>query len=262
MMGAGQSLRVMSYNIRHGVGNHPADPRTLGDLDLDRVVQVIQDAGPAIVGLQEVDRGQPRSDGVDQPSWLANKLGMHSCYGPNVELDGGEYGTAILSRYPIRSHENILLPTYDGREPRGLLVATIDVPGIGPVTFANTHLQVGGPGYEDAAIAERRDQAARIAGRLGEVDAPVVLTGDFNAQPGDPELAPLDLFRDAWQAAGNAGPGYTIPTSPTDDATQRIDMIYVGRQWRVLACRVVITEASRMASDHYPVIADLEIGDQ
>jgi endonuclease/exonuclease/phosphatase family metal-dependent hydrolase len=249
----------MTYNIRHGLGNDVNDPKAFGELDLERVAEVIRQAGPDIVALQEVDRFNPRSLSVDQPAALGEMLGMKSCYGVNVIYEAGEYGVAILSRFPIVSFTNTPLPTTRGWEVRGLLEATVHVPDIGDVTIFNTHLQVGHEETETEAARERGEQAAVVADRVRVVNTPVVLMGDFNAQPGDPELQPFEFLADAWSMAGDGGPGFTIPSHPAAGPSVRIDVIYVGARFQVRSACVFSDPPAGFASDHLPVVADLEV---
>ncbi|HEV2073552.1 MAG TPA: endonuclease/exonuclease/phosphatase family protein [Thermomicrobiales bacterium] len=253
------SLRVMTYNIRHGPGNDPEDPKLFDDYDLERVGEVIRHVDPHIVALQEVDRLQERSLGVDQPQALGVLLEMERCFGANVLFKPGEYGVATLGTYPITSCENVSLPTGEGRENRGVLKASIHVPGYGSITVLNTHLQVGQPGSEGAAVEERREQASVIGDLVSNENGPVILMGDFNAEPGDPELAPLAFLSDPWRLAGEGGGGCTIPSHPALQPSLRIDAIYVNEGFQVISSRVVLDHPARFASDHLPVVANLEI---
>jgi endonuclease/exonuclease/phosphatase family metal-dependent hydrolase len=252
-------MRVMTYNIRHGHGSDLDDPDAFGELDLGRIANVIRQVSPDIVALQEVDRLHPRSHRLDQPAALGDMLGMESCFGKNVDYKEGEYGVAILSRHPITSFTNTPLPTTDGWEVRGVLEATVSVPGAGDITVLNTHLQVGHVNTEAEAAKERGEQAAVIAGRLRELAEPVVLMGDFNAQPGDPELEPFAHLVDAWTAAGDGGPGFTIPAHPATRPEVRIDVIYLSDAFHVTSSRVVTDHPAGYASDHLPVVADVVV---
>jgi endonuclease/exonuclease/phosphatase family metal-dependent hydrolase len=65
----GKTVRVVSYNIRHGVG---CDKR----LDLERTARVIEELQPDMVGLNEVDVCfHRRSEYQDQMAWLAKRRG-------------------------------------------------------------------------------------------------------------------------------------------------------------------------------------------
>src|SRR5690606_4366306 len=99
-------LRVLSYNIHHAEGVD-------GKLDLERIAEVIRAAKPDLVALQEVDRNARRTGSVDQPAELARLTEMQVVFGSNIELQGGHYGNAVLSRFPIASERNHLLPNVD-----------------------------------------------------------------------------------------------------------------------------------------------------
>ncbi|MCA9160258.1 MAG: endonuclease/exonuclease/phosphatase family protein, partial [Planctomycetales bacterium] len=104
-------VTVLSYNIHHAEGVD-------GRLDLDRIAAVIRRSQADLVSLQEVDQCVTRSERVDQPRELAKRLGMHVVFGANIDLQGGEYGNAVLSRYPIKFNKNHLLPNVGGGEQR------------------------------------------------------------------------------------------------------------------------------------------------
>jgi endonuclease/exonuclease/phosphatase family metal-dependent hydrolase len=245
-------LNMLTWNIRHGLGND-------GNVDLPRIVSIIQDLDPDIIALQEVDVDWERSGRTDQPREIAHALQMESCFGPNLTQLTSEahqhYGTMILSRYPIQNWTNTPLPQRAEWEPRGLLEAHILVPGVGNVVIFNTHLHVG-----DTldGVMQRRSQAKCIANRVQSMDEPIVLAGDFNAQPGTDDLAPIEaVLADAWRAAGSSGEEFTIPTRPHGPGDARIDAIFMSRSFRVADCYPIVTVKTRLASDHYPVLARL-----
>jgi endonuclease/exonuclease/phosphatase family metal-dependent hydrolase len=240
-----RELRVITFNIHHGADGAE-------QLDLERVAQVIEDSGADVAALQEVDRHwSERSAFADQAAELGRRLRMRAVYAANLDLDPLEagqprrqYGTAILSRYPIASWHNTLLPRPDSGEQRGLLEAVLKVHGV-RVRMANTHLQ------HNSAL-ERTAQAQRIAELLAPAKEPVVLAGDLNAVPDAPELTPLfGAFADSWTRAGS-GPGYTIPVEAPD---RRIDYVLTSPQIGARHAEVVATGAS----DHLPLVVDLAV---
>src|SRR3954468_9054249 len=121
-------VKVMSYNIHHAVGEDNV-------LDLERIAKVIEDSGAEIIGLQEVDNHwSERSNFEDQAKWLAERLGIHYTYAANLNLyplNAGEhrrqYGTALLSKYPIIDLQNHPLTKIGNTEQRGLLETVINV---------------------------------------------------------------------------------------------------------------------------------------
>ncbi|MFC0676199.1 endonuclease/exonuclease/phosphatase family protein [Brachybacterium hainanense] len=235
-------LTVMTFNIHHGEG---AD----GVVDLERIAGIIRDSGADLIGLQEVDRHfSERSGWADQPAELAERLGFHVAFGANIDeeppegrTERSQYGTAILSRHPITHAENIPLTSSADQEQRGLLRAVVDVRGR-TVEFCSTHL-------EAFSAADRQVQAQQLVELIGAKERAVVV-GDMNAEPEDPEIAPLrEAFVDAWDAAGH-GDGATYPA---EAPSSRIDAIYGTGAVRPVVTRVL--SGSPEASDHLPIIS-------
>lgn len=238
-------LRVATFNIHHGAGLD-------GLVDLERVARVVEQTGAEVVGLQEVDRHfHARSDFVDQARWLAGRLRMDVAFGANLDEDPlapgaprRQYGTAVLSAHHIFSSTNTLLPRPEGGEQRGLLEARLAVRGV-PVRVFSTHLQ------HDSQV-ERLAQVDAIRAHLAGVGDSVVILGDLNARPEEPEVVALtDDLVDAWAVAG-AGAGYTFDAS-TPHA--RIDYVLSSDDVVTRTAAVVTTDAS----DHLPVVADLAL---
>ncbi len=232
-------LRVLSYNIHHCEG---VDRK----LDVPRIADLIRSVQPDIVALQEVDQKVKRSQSVDQPAQLAELTGMHVVFGANIPLQGGHYGNAILSRFPITSHTNHLLPNIDNSEQRGVIEATIAAPApIGPLVFLATHLDYRPDERERLASAKViNDLIAKHR------DAAAILAGDMNATP-DSET--MRLFSSVWKIT-NDDP---LPTIPVGQPTKQIDFILVAppSKWRAIETRV-LDEA--VASDHRAILSVLQ----
>jgi len=231
-------LRVMSYNIHHGEG-------TDGRFDLQRIAQVITEADPDLVSLQEVDRGTGRAGGADQALELARLTGMDMAYGTAMAYDGGAYGVAILSRTPLRLATAHPLPHGEGREPRTALSALISHEPIGEILFIATHLQHNS---EDDRLAQVRHLNALFVAAGGP---PIVLAGDLNAQPLSP---PMDVLLKEWRDAAAEAPASTWPS---DSPRVRIDYVLLRPlgAWRVIEATVI---DETIASDHRPLLAVLQ----
>ena len=137
------ALTVMSYNIHQG---RDAD----GVLDLDRISAAIGAQNADLVALQEVGRHWSADSAFrDQAADLGRLLSMEFVFGANLDRDPLEpgaprrqYGTAILSSWPVLESRHILLPRASPEnEQRGLLVLDADVDGR-PFRLLNTHLSV------------------------------------------------------------------------------------------------------------------------
>jgi endonuclease/exonuclease/phosphatase family metal-dependent hydrolase len=270
-----KALRVMTYNIKHGQSNAPCvqPPPAAGrpvfpdcNLALDGTMAVIRAHAPDIVALQEVDRFWARSGYVDQPAALAAGLRMeHSCYAANLDHPADshadrphQYGTAIVSRFPLTECRTTPLTTFAGWEQRGLLGARATIDG-SPIRVYSTHLQAGRAvsGASESGQPQRVLQVEDVMRVLAGVTEPVVLMGDFNAVPAAAEMAPLlSRMSDAWGVAGT-GKGETSGARLDRDPVNRIDYIFVSSGLAVSAVSVPVDSSTRLASDHYPIVATL-----
>ena len=107
------TLRVLTYTLHHGEGVD-------GKLDLVRLARVITAARADVVALQEVDQKTTRTGGVDQAAELARLTGLHFAYGKAMDYQGGAYGQALLSRWPLavgRLHRAPAPQPREGRAP-------------------------------------------------------------------------------------------------------------------------------------------------
>ena len=232
--GQNQSITVLTYNIHHGEG-------TDGRLDLERIAQIIKASKADLVALQEVDQSATRSGKVDQTAELARLTGMHGVFGRAMDFQGGGYGQAVLSKWPIRSHQVHQLPQRPGREPRIALAVELETKSF---IFASTHLD-----HEIEAV--RRDQVAAMDRlfRSNRVPA-VILAGDFNTIPESP---PMRSLWPQWLDTSGDAPQ---PTIPAGKPTRRIDYILATPKESWTAIRSSVLEES-IASDHRPVRAIL-----
>ncbi|KAA5541938.1 metallophosphoesterase [Roseiconus nitratireducens] len=234
----GVTLRAVSYNIKHGLGMD-------GKLDLKRTGSVLDELEADVVALQEVDRGVNRSGSVDQPEELAKQLKMHAAFGSFMELQGGQYGLAILSRHPIVREHVIRLPR--GNEPRVALAVEVRLPNAAPLMVVNLHFDW----VSDDSF--RFDQARALNEYLATLKIPYLLMGDFNDVP---ESRTLKLFSE--NSLEVAKPAEDRFTFSSVDPKKEIDFLFVHPKsnWTVERVRV-IDEA--LASDHRPVAATLTI---
>jgi endonuclease/exonuclease/phosphatase family metal-dependent hydrolase len=218
------------------------------------VAAVLDSVGADIVLLQEVDRGTERSGGVDQVAELERLTGMHGAFAKSLDYQGGDYGIAALSRWPIEDAETVPLPTSPHAdrgvkmyEPR-VAIHFVTVTPLGRIHVAGTHL-----GAEEVSTFRDQEAQALLDHLRTHVPAgaPLVIGGDFNSTP-DSDVHTLfaSVFTDSWQQCGS-GSGFTFPA---DSSVRRIDYLYL----RGLSCtraEVPITQAS----DHRPLVATLVV---
>lgn len=225
---------MLTYNIHHGEGMD-------GRLDLERIASVIRSVNPDLVALQEVDVRAKRTGGVDQALELSRLTGLHALYGATMPFQGGQYGNALLSRWPGAGFRNHALPVTPGREPRAVMDVVFSYPAA--FRILATHLDI---------TREDRLSAAEAIARFAPAsdDLPAILLGDLNDTPESPVLE--GLFAQGWRSAVE---GFTVPVR---EPRRQIDFILLrpAGRWRVLERRVL---EERVASDHLPVIAVLEL---
>ena len=236
-----RELRVLVLNMHAGKDARGVD-------NLERVAALVRETGADIVLLQEVDVRTQRSGGVDQPAVLASLTGHSAAFGRTLDYQGGLYGIAVLSRWPIVRDTMLQLPVTppQGRaggsyEPRGALVATVEPPG-GRVTVINTHLDASRD--EQYRLQELATLIAEAHRRLGEPGS-LLVGGDFNAQPESEVIRRVreSGWADAWVQCGGGGPGFTFPA---DSAVRRIDYLFLVNSAVCTGTRVV----GQGVSDH------------
>jgi len=242
------SVRVMVYNI-HAGKDAAGTPR------IAELANLVGQTGADIVLLQEVDDSTRRSGGVSQPAELARRTGFRSAFGRTIDYDGGRFGNAILSRWPILDARMLPLdgapPAGDnGRhEPRGALRVVVAAPQ-GRITVFNTHLDAfgGDPWREQEA-----DSLVKLVAHARENGEVVLVGGDFNSTPESAAQQTLRTagLRDAWSVCGS-GDGFTFPASAP---ARRIDFLFLTGASSCTSARVPDTQVS----DHRPLLVDVAL---
>ncbi len=240
-MNTAKTFRVMTYNIHHGEGLD-------GKIDLLRIAEVIKREGADIVALQEVDKGVERTARRDLPTELAALTGMTAVFSNNHPYQGGEYGNAILTRFPVKAWMNSRYKMLRPGEQRGLLQLVLDVRGR-EIVFMNTHIDYRGDDSERLMnIPEIHAAAKRHDGK------PVIVCGDFNDTPGSRTYLKMkEQFRDTWELIGkDDGLSYSA-----DKPHKRIDYIWLSQDDAIEPLKIWVPQTD--ASDHLPVVAEFSL---
>ena len=237
---SGRRLRVMTYNIHHAQGLDQ-------DLDLKRIAGVIKDSKPDLVALEEVDRGTSRADKKDEPKELGALTDMSHAFAKAIDVSGGDYGNAVLSRWRILSEKVEMLPKTGGREQRVALITRIKHPALREIVFVAVHL-------EHQHEGDRLAQAKALKAALDQIPTPnIILAGDFNATPGDEAIK---LFTSAgWKDCTDDDD----KTFPAPLPMKKIDFVLLPKATPFRVTKKDVP-AERVASDHRPVMVELEWG--
>lgn len=240
--------RILTYNVHRCVGT---DRR----LDVGRIARVIDSLEPDIVALQELDVGRARSGGVDQAHEIAGHVEMTHHFNAALTVEEEQYGDAILTSLPERLVKAGPLPGLATRfqvEPRGALWIAVEIGGRW-VQVINAHLGL--------VPREQQRQARALAGggwlTRACAEGPVILLGDFNATRTSVVYRTLaQNLGDARRRAEKRLPSATFPSA---FPLLRIDHIFVSRQIRVTRVEAPYDPATRLASDHLPLVMDFEV---
>lgn len=265
-------LTTATYNIHHGRGNDQ-------EVNLDRIAEAIANFEPDVVALQENDIVNGRTDFVNQPQVIAEKLSQltgldwEALEAPAIEFSGGEYGNAILYNDDIldlEEFQNVLLPgNPEGDGQRSAGIATFEFEEI-DFQFVATHFtNLNEPTEGDSTI---QLESLEIIDNSVSGDLPVILAGDLNADINpalrDGEL--VDVNPETIEELQNLG--YEIvslfddesDTVPSENFDGVIDYIAIknGENFEVKDGEIVINDLTDLASDHYPVTATFSLSSE
>ncbi|HMA94387.1 MAG TPA: endonuclease/exonuclease/phosphatase family protein [Polyangiaceae bacterium] len=239
-------LRITSWNIHKGIGGVDRQYR------IERVIETLQHQRPDVLLLQEVAEGMPSTLYHNQLEVLSGALGMsHVAYGREHRFRVGGYGNAIISRYPLTDVQRVDL-TIAWRKKRGVICARAHVPvgeHLRSLVLFNVHL--GLAGSERAAQMQRFLTCHPFAGLHSHT--PIVVGGDMNdlwGTIGDRFLSPV----------GFARAGRRFNTFPAMLPMRPLDAIYIRGDLRSVHYGPGRGALARSASDHLPLVADLDLG--
>jgi endonuclease/exonuclease/phosphatase family metal-dependent hydrolase len=240
-----RQLKLVTFNIWHNQGDWPARLALLivdlraQDADVIALQEVLEDAA---IGLP------------NQAQTVADALGGYEVHFVSTDAEGAprRYGNAILSRLPVRQHDWKKLEPLD--DYRTAIRARVELGGR-PVDIVNTHLAA-----QADAGAVRTRQIADLMAWLPQDGTPLIVTGDFNAQQIDPELATLTGMR--FLTALPHGGVVTTLNPAKNHLNRQIDHIFAERQ------HFTISQARRIGdqptngeypSDHFGVVAVISL---
>lgn len=238
-----KSVKIMSYNIR--IASPPS--KGWGFTDLQSIVNVINREQPDLVALQEVDVYTERSGKQShQAKELAEKTGMHYHFAKAIDRSGGDYGVAVLSRFPILKAESYRLPLTDGSKGEIRAAALIHLKIFDEeVVFMSAHL-------DHLADADRRLQVEELNKIIKTKSKyPLIFGADLNMKRNNPVIGLLEkemifLCTDC------------KPTFPADKPEQTIDYLMLSRKaFKTYRISDYNVGNETYASDHLPLMMNI-----
>ncbi|CAF0808518.1 unnamed protein product [Didymodactylos carnosus] len=237
----------MTYNIRHG--NPPSGKD--GMIDLTQCARVIIGEHADLVALQEVDVNTQRTGrNLNEIEELARLTGLkYFFFSKSMDYQGGEYGNALLSRFPIKDTFRYELPLGTSEEQRSIGIIRVELPASKyPLYFASTHLEIS----DESVRLLQVKKILEITSVYSQQQ--FILAGDMNSLPLSETIRKLQE-------------GFTLscninkcqPTFSSDKPTQTIDYIMINNRTKSLYNIISYTTKSNVyASDHFPVITVLK----
>ncbi|MBT0963631.1 endonuclease/exonuclease/phosphatase family protein [Denitromonas iodatirespirans] len=283
-------MRVISWNIQWGRG---AD----GVVNLSRIVERIREWGPLdVICLQEVAvafEGLAGGCGEDEVALLAAAFPDYQLiHGPAVDVpgpDGGRstFGNLMLSRLPVDTVFRHLLPAPPVNDSpsmmRGCIEAVLRADNGVAIRVMTTHLEYHAARQRLAQARWLQQRQAAVALAAGfatpardksgpfmrrEMPVAAVLCGDFNCEPGAPAWAAivdpaetLSPWQDAWRVLREDEahpPSVGLHGADWPDWPYCCDYMFVSEALAP-AVREVRYDAATAASDHQPVIIELDL---
>lgn len=240
----------MTYNVHRCVGAGGVD-------SIDDIRGLCAEAQADIIALQELDAPETdENEGPHHARDLASGLGMQLLFCRTFRRGVGYYGHALLSRYPIELKRVTTFPAppHAGAEPRGAIWARAALGGDRTLDVISTHLGV----YRRERLLQSRELVGDAWLGNPELRTPCLLCGDLNALPGASSTYRRIAARltDAQRALRGHRPK---PTFPSRLPLVRLDHVFVSSDVAVLGVRVPYDARARRASDHLPLIVDLEL---
>lgn len=227
-------ISLMTYNVHNCIGLN-------GKRDYQRIAEVIRQANPDVVALQELDSVTGRNGGIYALDSLRIMTGMNAFFSAAIPYDGGSYGIGILSKEAPISCRTLPMP---GREEaRTLILAEFN-----DYVFCATHQSLT-PEDQEASVP-------LILQALDSIGKPIFLAGDMNSQPHE---TPQQLLRQHFTTLNDTAAN----TCPADQPNGCIDYIYAfsGNNYRFEVKQdTVIAETA--ASDHRPVLVTVQVQKQ
>ncbi len=229
------TFRVASYNIHSCVGNDR-------QCNAERVLRVLREIQADVIALQEVG-GSSLIEEMEQFRFFEKHLGMHSISASNLRWGRFEFGNALFTKGEILDSRLVDL-TVHPFELRGAIDCVLKLNQV-EVRIISTHLGL--------FPHERRQQISRLLEMLEEQPRPLtVLMGDFNI---------FGLERRSLRRIGAPERLPRLRTFPSRRPLMSLDRIWTIPNQRLHKIHVHRSALSRAASDHLPIVADIDLND-
>lgn len=206
-----------------------------------RVANVINNASPDVVAIQEVDSMTRRSGQKYVLGEIAERTQMHACFAPAIEFEGGKYGIGLLTKQVPLRLQTIPLP---GREEaRTLILAEFE-----DYIYCCTHMSL--------TEKDRMKSLEVVKSFVAPYKKPLFLAGDMNAEP---ESDFIKELQKNFQMLSNPKQ-FTYPAPDPKETIDYITALKSNANGFALISSQVLDEP--MASDHRPILVELRTAEK
>ncbi|TCO49242.1 endonuclease/exonuclease/phosphatase family metal-dependent hydrolase [Kribbella antiqua] len=246
-------IRAATFNIRN---SSAPDGDNAWPVRRNATVAAIEELDADVVGLQEVL--------PDQLEYLRWRFPRHEIAGVGRDdgMSAGEHSVVLVrpGDWRMEKHETRWLS--DDPDRPGSVGWDADLTRIATLVWLRhvngTTIGVANTHYDHAGLMAQLE-SSRLLARWTSGELPWIVMGDLNATPDSPPLKALIEAGLRYAVPAEAGGSWHDFTGATDD--ERIDHILVTKSWKVLEATVShFRPGGRLPSDHWPVVATLELG--
>ena len=232
-------MKIMTFNTQHCLDY--INRR----IDFSLMANTINDLNADIVALNEMFDNSHLEEFDHQTEKISKLTTLpYFFFAKAINDPAGEYGNGILSRYPIKSAESIIIPDPSPKQVEGgyyetrcLLKAHLE----NGLTVLVTHFGLN-PDEQENAVKTVMEHLQ---------DEKCILMGDFNVTPDDKVLLPI---REKMKDTGDLFKEEKL-SFPSDKPEIKIDYVFVSPDIEVVSADI----PSIVASDHRPHIAEIKL---
>ncbi len=236
---AAESIKIASYNIRAGL-----------DSSIESIAKAIVQLGPDVIEIQEIDESNVRNS-YSQTDLLKRLAQFdYSYFCDATPYKKGQYGHAILSKYPLKDPITIKLPKRRDKEDRVMCLTRIELDNKKNILIAGAHFGLN-------------DNTEQIQYAMNTLQSwikqeQIILLGDFNMTPDNPIYQTLTAYYREFISP----PQNMYDTYPTPVPSKRIDYILTSKEYSVCGSKLTNVFQDGIVnwdhlSDHYPLMIEI-----
>ena len=249
-------VKVMSYNIQHGIDHKKSKEQKITEVNLNGIVNIVEKYNPDILNVNEIYNTCSKFDIPEQVKYIAEQSGYNYYYfvhGDTIKwMDNGDYGGAIFSKFPIVGQSTHAIPNPESApdlERRAIGKVAIKLPNGHTLNVLQSHF--GGISDDASIRAKERENTINTLTPLVKDKASTVFMGDLNLVAGkDPDMTYVNKIKEMM----NETIDESLPTFDSLNPTEHIDYMFCSHDLEFKDGKVL----SDVFSDHLPIVCHIK----